>query len=485
MVAWLRQFCNGGGFAAKVAVLAGGTVAGQTVVFLSTPLVTRVYEPADFGVLSAFVTLLSLCSIAACLRYELAIPLPPEDTEGANVLGLCLVLLPCLSAGVAVAIWLCGDQLARLTQCQGLEHYLWLLPLGILGAGLYQAFSMWAVRQGAYANVAQTKVAQGCGLSIGQFGFHFVFLGPLGLILGYMAGQACGGLYLARKSWISDFHTLKTVSRIGIAQVARRYRKFPQYTIAAGFLNSAGAVVPPLAFLLLFGPELTGLLYLALRVITLPAALIGQAAAQAFLSEGARLAQNDPLALYRLSMRTSSRLLLIAIVPAGTLMLAGPHLFRLVFGENWAEAGNYARVLAIMAVAQLALAPISQVANLLDRQGTQLCLDLSRLLLVVLGFTIAHAVGASPATAVGFFSLAMTLSYALSFPFYRALLRHALDRYEDPTICHTESNSPNSRPKNGGQAPGGRRPRPLRLPEHTTTPDHWSSGTVPGPPLPP
>ena len=42
----------------------------------------------------------------------------------------------------------------------GLGPYLWLVPVSILGAGLYQVFNCWAIRKGGYDRIARTQVTQ-------------------------------------------------------------------------------------------------------------------------------------------------------------------------------------------------------------------------------------------------------------------------------------------------------------------------------------
>ena len=55
MLAKLKARLGRGGFARNVATLAGGAAVAQFLPVLFTPLLTRLYSPADFGVLTQFV----------------------------------------------------------------------------------------------------------------------------------------------------------------------------------------------------------------------------------------------------------------------------------------------------------------------------------------------------------------------------------------------------------------------------------------------
>ena len=80
-------------FARSASLLAGGAVAGQAIIVAASPILTRLYSPEDFGVLAVFASLLSILSIVASLRYQLAIPLPKTDEEAANVTVLSLAVV--------------------------------------------------------------------------------------------------------------------------------------------------------------------------------------------------------------------------------------------------------------------------------------------------------------------------------------------------------------------------------------------------------
>lgn len=79
-------------FFLSVGVLAGGTGLSQAIMLAMSPVLTRIYSPTDFSMLAAYTALTSILSVAACLRFDIAIPLPEAEHEAANLLGLSLFL---------------------------------------------------------------------------------------------------------------------------------------------------------------------------------------------------------------------------------------------------------------------------------------------------------------------------------------------------------------------------------------------------------
>lgn len=62
----------------------------QALTILALPVLTRLYSPEDFSLLAVYVAILGILTVVACLRFEIAIPLPEQDEEGAHLLVLAL-----------------------------------------------------------------------------------------------------------------------------------------------------------------------------------------------------------------------------------------------------------------------------------------------------------------------------------------------------------------------------------------------------------
>ncbi|MEO1077555.1 MAG: lipopolysaccharide biosynthesis protein, partial [Bacteroidota bacterium] len=62
--AWARS-----SLLAPILTLVGGTAAAQALVFAARPVLTRLYTPDDFGVLTVFTTLVSLGATVASGGY--------------------------------------------------------------------------------------------------------------------------------------------------------------------------------------------------------------------------------------------------------------------------------------------------------------------------------------------------------------------------------------------------------------------------------
>ena len=137
----LRRLLPKNAFARGVSVLVGGTAGAQVLLVLAAPLLTRLYSPEDFGLLAVYASLLALIGVISSLRYELAIPLPEDDGEAANVAVLCLILVVISTILTGVLVLLMGSVIAAALGVPTLAGYLWLLPVGVLLTGFYSLFN--------------------------------------------------------------------------------------------------------------------------------------------------------------------------------------------------------------------------------------------------------------------------------------------------------------------------------------------------------
>lgn len=390
-------------------LLAGGTAIGQLVVIGASPLLTRIYSPDDFGFLAAYTAVLSLLVAIATLRYHLAVPLPEDDRDGLLLVMISLASVLVFAAAVGVTLALFGPALLRLVGAESLGAYTWILILGVVGSGAYQAFTYWAIRRQSFRPLALTKVMQGVVLTLGQVGIGLVTGGPMGLMLGDAMGRSAGTALLARLT-VTDLRRDGTSVWQRVWGLMKRYRRFPTYSTLSALLNTGGLQLPPLLILAFYGPQVAGWYALTMRVFGIPMSLLGTSASQVYTSAIADLVRRGerPAALYG---RTAVRLLLVGLPISGLVALLGPPLFGVVFSDEWTRAGVYARVLAPMFLLQFVASPLSQTLNVLERQDVQFVWDALRLLLVGGALVAANALGWSALEAIGAVSGTLALSY--------------------------------------------------------------------------
>ena len=269
---------------APVLTLVGGTALAQAAVFAARPLLTRLYAPEAFGVLTLVTTVVSLLSAVAHGGYRYAVLLPEDDRDAGGLAGLALAgalvddrCWPRSASAVAAAAgWTQG------------EAAWWLLPPALLALDASQTFETWLTRRDRFSVVSASRVGQSapsCGPA--RRGRARVS-GDAGSSPGRRPGSPSrspsrrapsGGPRAAARGGRSG--------RTRCATLARRYARFPAFSAPAAALNLAATRLPVLLLAAFAGEAVVGQFGVAYGTLALPLGLVTGAAGQVFFVRAA------------------------------------------------------------------------------------------------------------------------------------------------------------------------------------------------------
>jgi O-antigen/teichoic acid export membrane protein len=408
-----------------VVTLVGAATIGQAIVVISAPVITRLYSPADVGSYAVATAVLSVLVVVTCLRYEWAIPLPESDIAAANVLVLCILVAIGTSLIAAVALWLGGSWLLALLGAPTVAQWAVLIAVGQLGAGIVLALTGWAIRTKRFTDIGINRLTQSATLVVVQVGLGVIRLGPVGMLLGSVAGNQAGFIRLARVAWRTHAPAFRAVTWAGIRYAARRYQRFPIFSSGSALMNTLGEQAPLLLLVGIYGAAVGGQFALAVRISALPVTLVAAAVSQVFVAETARLAREQPTEMRVMFGRTTRVLALLAAGPFLLIAILAPILAGLIFGEAWRDAGLYVAILAPMFYLQLVTSPTGGTLDVLERQDLHLVREILRLVFVGGAAFISVAIHASPVLAVGIFGVAGCFTYiTYGLTSWRAITSH-------------------------------------------------------------
>lgn len=422
---WLRRKLPLGRFGNNVVLLAGGTALGQGLVLVSYPLLTRLFTPVDFGILSVYSSLLTILVTVASLRFELAISIPKEDGDAADILVLCGLLLILLTL-VCLAMTGVSFLLGGLSRTKVLGYAAWFLPLGFAGAGLSQILNYWMVRKKAFGVIARTRISQGvwmivCLISLGIFKW-----GAVGLIIGDIVGRVAGTATLLRPVLKEDLGLLRGVTANRVRAAFRRFGRFFYFGGPSAMLDIASLQLPALMLAWQYGPQVAGWFALAQRIMGIPLRLVGTAVGQVYLAESSKLAHTDVGKVRALFHTTSRRLLMYGVLPVLATGILGPFVFETVFGKGWREAGLFLLMLVPLTLGQFIISPLSQNAVIFGKQKQQFVGDVVRTTLAVVVLALPQVMRIHHHTVMVLYSLVMAGTSLGFFYFYRSIIPTAI-----------------------------------------------------------
>ena len=400
-----------GGFAANVGFMLIGTVAGQAASVLLSPVLTRLYSPEQFGILSVYTSVLYMLGVVAALGFELAIPIARTESEFANLMLSSTLALFLMTGLVGIAAWLLPGSALDAIALTPLLDYRYLLPIGFLCMGGYYVVLAAATRQGAFGDIARTRISQGLSGPLTQIGLGLAGAGTPGLIVGFVIGQSSGTFLLLSRAVLRAGNLWSAVSWHEFCNTLRRYAHFPLFASWARLLDMAGS--GPVFFLLLstcYSSEVAGFLFLTERVIARPLLIISTSILQVFTGEAGRAVQSDPVGLHRRFWQVMPRHLLLSAAWILLANLAADRAFPVLFGEQWLASIPYLRAMSLGYLALVAMHPVSTMLQLMEHQVLAAGWQAGRLLAVGGAVLLAWYNGWSAVAALWCGSLAQAVA---------------------------------------------------------------------------
>jgi len=352
----------------------------QVLTVLAYPILMRLFTPDQFGLFALFGALNMTFVVVASGRYELAIVLAKTEQEAANLLALSLGIVVAVSAASGLAVWAFGDPLLNLLGYQELNVLVWFLPLMILTNTAAQVLSVWATRQQAYKRLSLSTISRSVGVAAVQMVAGLAGLGVDGLVLGLIFGTVLSSIIVAWQLIRYDLPSLRLIINWpAMKRLAKKHLDFPLYSMPQALLSSTTVTVPSILLTTLFNPYVAGLYWFTYRLFEMPITLLGDATRRVFYQRAAELYHKGE-DLTDIFVRTTGGLTAMVALPVLVLIVAGPWLYAVAFGEAWREAGVFAQWIAVWWAMRFISLPALMLVPVLNLQRRFLILEIVTLI---------------------------------------------------------------------------------------------------------
>lgn len=394
---WKRPFLR------NVLTVAGGAAMAQGINFAFAPVLTRIYGPAAFGALSVFTAAITLLAPIVALTYPTAIVLPKTQGEAAAIAKLSMWI------GMAMASVLLGFTLvlppkfALSIGIGDVQHVTWLVPVALAFVARNQIATQWLIRFKCFRAISAVTVIKAVVLNTAIITAGMWSNGAAMLVAISAGGYMVHAIMLdAGVRWMHPAQRSDVPVRLKDA--LRKYADFPFYQAPHGFIIAVSTGLPVVLMASFFGAAIAGMFGLGVKVLGLPAALIGNAVGQVFYPKIAESANRGEKLAPPLFAATGV-LALVGIPVFGVISIISPKLFPFLFGDEWVVAGEYGRWLALWLFFSFLNQPSAKAIIVMKRQKIAVVLDLTTMVLRIMALWIGARTFESPLLAVVGYSL--------------------------------------------------------------------------------
>lgn len=385
-------------FILNIAKIAGASVVSQIVIFATTPIFTRLYDPGDVGIASVFLAIVFSIAPATSFSYHHAIVMAEDDAEATRIAVLSFLLTLIVSILLFIPFGMFHRLIFSSLIPQDLWKYLWLIPLSVFIKGVGSILLMENSREGNFGLLGRSRIVQTvseralvlCPAFFGKAEASVIIVGRL--ISYFLEIVPFRRVFQKLKARIRSL-TFKSLK-----DTAVKYRSFPLYANWTYLLTNLSAYVAVFIMAVFLTPEFIGLYVISERVLFTPLMVFGDSLKSVYYQKAATQ-KDDPDLLRSFYLRIRQRLIAYSIFPMLIMLFFGREIFGLFLGVKWEAAGGIAGVMCILAFFQFISSPVMSVVNVLDRQKIYLVFAWVLLSLKFLSFAVGGLMG-QPMTAV-------------------------------------------------------------------------------------
>jgi O-antigen/teichoic acid export membrane protein len=409
-------------FVRNVIVLMTGSVVGQAIGFALSPVISRLFTPADFGVFGSFGAVTGVIGAIVTLDYSQAIMLPRKREDAGQVFLLSCLATLAVTVLCATVCLLAPNWLRMLLNIRS-GWLLALIVLAVLAGGLNASLQAWCVRAKAFKHTSASQVVRGLSSNGLQVAFGIAQSGPPGLVASSVLADVLASLNLLRLT-LTDLRGFIGGARWNrLKQLAADYRDFPAYSATQNLLNALSAGLPVLLLTHYFGIAAAGAYAFGMRLIYSPMSLIAGALKQVLFQKAGEMEHHERK-LSPLFIRTTGGLFGLGLLPAIVISIWSPQLFTWTFGARWQTAGEFARYLVFWLLFVFCNIPAVLFARLIRIQRTLFLYNS----VVLAARVVALVIGGMYLTALQSIALFSVLGAALNLLLIGAVGRALLKR---------------------------------------------------------
>jgi len=338
--------------------LVRGSILAQLVFVIVTPVLTRIYTPEQMGIFGVFFAAVLVLSRIACLRFDLAIPLPRTDAAAFHLLIAAFV-----SSIFLVLTGICINRFLLSSNFFGqsghvLQRFDVVLAIGIISFVTFEALTYWNTRHKKFDVVANGKIITSTTLAASQLMGFFFNQKLIILLVAYPISMFIGIVYMLRK--FENAKRLAKRLRIEVAKkVIYRHRDFPLVSVWTTSLTELAQSLPLLVITFLFGNTEAGFFFLARRIGLVPTSVVGRAISLVNYSDMADVKKNDTLK--EMLVEQIRNLQYLTLIPATLLALLAPSVSSLALGDTWRDVGVFLLLMTPFVYIKLIFSPMNAI----------------------------------------------------------------------------------------------------------------------------
>ncbi|EOB7149114.1 type 8 capsular polysaccharide synthesis protein Cap8K [Staphylococcus aureus] len=377
----------------------------QVILIITTPIITRLYSPTEFGELTIFSNIAMILIPIINARYDLLIVNTKND-RSANILSqisflISLLILLILIPIFAISAWLYPNFI--------LDFIFIIIMLFLVS--LTNIFTNYLNKERKYKVLSLINVFRAGSMALLQIIFGLLALGSLGLIIGFSLSYIAG-ITLGYKTFKKHFNIVRDKEETKALFLENKNQLV--YSTPSILLNSLSFSVVVFFIGILYTNTEVGIYGMAIRVLGIPVTIISLGLSKIFMQQA-----NDYYIEYgnfrNLLLKFSSILVIVSIILYVPLYLFSEELVNILLGHSWVDAITVIKIVIPLFVIRLIVSTVSLSVIVLQKQQLELILQALFLIGTTATFVISKMLNLTFLNFVSINTVVLIVSYMIFF----------------------------------------------------------------------
>ena len=342
-----------------------------------TPILSRLYSPADYGDWGVFSSVFYVINSFLFLSYENTIVKSGNEEEVPNLIGICVIV-----SSIVILLTVLTFTIGKLI---GVEFFcsfpsVKLLVLLLSAQAIHVIANNIANREKKYGLMSIANIVGGTSQAAFRVTLGVYPIVAYGLIVGNVIAQVVTTLFIVVCLLRSVQIEWNYLSLKRLTNLAKVNKKFPLFDAPARFVELSLANIALIIMTFFWDKSEIGSYSMVTQFVLLPISIVGTSMGNVFYKELCESAgQPDVIALT--TLRASKITFLLSFLPLLFFVVGGDYLLTFILGEKWVAAGKIAICICVYSVPLILSEPLLPIFRSLDRQELRFRLNVLNFIL--------------------------------------------------------------------------------------------------------
>ncbi|HDY9538353.1 TPA: oligosaccharide flippase family protein [Staphylococcus argenteus] len=377
----------------------------QIILIVTTPIITRLYSPAEFGEFTIFSNIAMILIPIINARYDLLIVNAKNDRI-ANILSQISFLISLVIILILIPVFM----VSALLFPNFILDFIFIIIMLFL-VSLTNIFTNYLNKERKYKVLSLINVFRAASMALLQIIFGCLAFGSLGLIIGFSLSYIAG-LTLGYRTFKKHFNIVKDKEEA--KEIFLENKNQLVYSTPSILLNSLSFSVVVFFIGILYTNTEVGIYGMAIRVLGIPVTIISLGLSKIFMQQA-----NDYYIEYgnfrNLLLKFSSALIIVSIILYVPLYLFSEELVNILLGKNWVDAIIVIKIVIPLFVVRLIVSTVSLSVIVLQKQQLELILQALFLVGTTITFIISKIFSLIFLNFVSINTIVLVFSYIIFF----------------------------------------------------------------------